>query len=435
MTQSFDRRGFLGLTGLAAGAVALSACGSNSSTTSSSSTSTSTSVTTPSTSGSGGAADAGAITVWIDSNRQPVLKPVAAQFKQDTGVTVNLVVKDFAKINDDFITQAPTGKGPDAIVAAHDGTGRLVENGVVAPLELGDTSAFLPVAVQGFTYEGKVYGVPTSIENIAIVRNTALASSTPKTFDEMIAAGKQAVAAGKAKYPFLVGLDAKASDPYHLYPFQASFGAPVFARNSDGTYDPSKLAMSGANGDKFAAWLKREGAAKVLNLNISADIAKGQFLAGAAPFFITGPWNIPDIKAKGIKYAIDPIPTAGGQAATPFVGVQGFLMSAKSNNPIATQKFLVEYLGSEKVQTALFKVGLRAPANKAAYAAAKSDADVAAFGAVGEKGVPMPNVPAMAQVWADWGATQAQLIGGKAADPTRAWESMCTSIAGKIKKS
>lgn len=428
--NSFDRRGFLGLTGLAAGAVALSACGSNSS----SGTPSSSASGSPSASTSGSVASAGAITIWIDSNRQPVLKPLASQFKTDTGVTVNLVVKDFSKIPDDFITQAPTGKGPDAIIAPHDATGRLVQNGVVAPIELGDASQYLDVAVQGFTYQGKVYGVPISIENIAIIRNTALASSpTPSTYDAMITAGKAVVSSGKAKYAFLCGLDPKTANAYTTYPFQTSFGAPVFATASDGSYDATKLAMQGANGEKFAAWLKAQGAAKILNLNITSDISKGQFLAGASPFFITGPWDLPDIKAKGLKYAIEAIPSAGGQTAAPFVGVQGFLMSAKSTNPVATQKFLVEYLGSEKVQTDLFKVGLRAPANKAAYQAAQSDKDVAAFGAVGEKGVPMPNVPAMAQVWSDWGTTEAQLISGKAADSAKAWQAMCTTIAGKIK--
>ncbi|MBD4630111.1 maltose ABC transporter substrate-binding protein, partial [Xanthomonas citri pv. citri] len=43
--------------------------------------------------------------MWTDSNREPVLRKVAEQFKSDTGVTVKLAVKDFAKIPDDFITQ------------------------------------------------------------------------------------------------------------------------------------------------------------------------------------------------------------------------------------------------------------------------------------------------------------------------------------------
>ena len=70
---------------------------------------------------------------------------------------------------------------------------------------------------------------------------------------------------------------------------------------------------------------------------------------------------------------------------------------------------------------------------KTAFDAAQSDPDVAAFGAVGAAGVPQPSIPAMGQVWSDWGATQAALIAGSAGDPTAAWQKMADSIAAKIK--
>lgn len=408
---------------LGVAALALTACGS-----SDTATTTPTNSATTAASAATSAADAGSITVWVDANREPVLKPIAATFKADTGVTVNLVVKDFGKIADDFIAQAPTGKGPDAVITAHDGTGRLVESGVVAPLELGDVTAQMQeIAINAFTYNGKVYGVPYALENIALLRNTDLAPTAPKTYDEMITMGK----AAKTKYSFLIGLDPKGADPYHTYPFQASFGAPVF--ESDASGYTTKLGMGGDNGATFAKWLAAQGKAGIFNLNITGDIAKDQFTKKQSPFFITGPWNLEAIQKAGINYSIDPIPSAGGEAATPFVGVQGFMMSAQSKNPVATQSFLVDYLSTEAAQTALFEAGDRAPANKAAFEAAKTNKDVAAFGAVGAAGVPMPNVPAMGTVWADWGATQVQIISGKASDPAAAWAKMVTTIQGKIK--
>ena len=124
MSDITRRSMLLGSLGAAAISV-LSACGGNDS------PSPSTSSTSGKSSSAAGAA--GSILVWTDSNREPVLRKVAEQFKSDTGVTVKLAVKDFAQIPDDFITQVPTGKGPDATIAAHDATGRMVQNGVVAP--------------------------------------------------------------------------------------------------------------------------------------------------------------------------------------------------------------------------------------------------------------------------------------------------------------
>ena len=374
----------------------------------------------------------GSLTVWVDADRAGVLEDVATAFEDERGVSVELVTKDFGAIRDEFITQAPTGNGPDIIVGAHDWLGKLVQNGVVAPLELGDkASEFQDVAVTAMSYEGQTYGLPYSVENIALVRNVDIAPEAPETFDDLIAAGQAAVAEGAAEYPFLVGLDPAAADPYHLYPLQASFGAPVFEITADGTYDPTTLALGNEGGEAFAVKLREWGQAGILNTNISGDIAREEFVAGKSGYFLTGPWNIPAISEGGINYAIDPIPTAGGETATPFVGVQGFYVSSESENQLAANEFLVNYIGTDEVQTALYEVGGRAPALLSAFEAAQSDADVAAFGAVGAEGVPMPNVPAMDVVWSDWGSTEVAIINGQG-DPVELWRAMVESIQSKI---
>ncbi len=376
--------------------------------------------------------DGGTLTVWVDADRATVLKDVAAQFKEEKGITVKLVTKDFGDIRDDFITQVPTGKGPDIIVGAHDWLGKLVQNGVVAPLEFGDRAGdFQDVAIKAMSYDGQTYGLPYSVENIALLRNTDLAPTAPATFDEAIAMGNALIAEGRASYAFLVGLDPNAADPYHLYPLQASLGAPVFGLDANGTYDATKLELGNAGGEAFAKKLAEWGAAGILNTNISGDIAKEEFNAGKSPFYLTGPWNVPAAKEAGIKYAIDPIPTTGPDVATPFVGVQGFFISSKSENTLAANEFLVNYIGTEAVQTALYKVGGRAPALLSAFEAAQSDADVAAFGAVGAAGVPMPNVPAMDAVWSDWGSTEVAIINGQG-DPVTLWQAMVASIQSNI---
>jgi len=374
----------------------------------------------------------GSLTVWVDADRAGVLEDAAAAFEDERGVSVELVTKDFGAIRDEFITQAPTGNGPDIIVGAHDWLGKLVQNGVVSPLELGDkASEFQDVAVTAMSYEGQTYGLPYSVENIALVRNVDIAPEAPETFDDLIAAGQAAVAEGAAEYPFLVGLDPAAADPYHLYPLQASFGAPVFEITADGTYDPTTLALGNEGGEAFAVKLREWGQAGILNTNISGDIAREEFVAGKSGYFLTGPWNIPAISEGGINYAIDPIPTAGGETATPFVGVQGFYVSSESENQLAANEFLVNYIGTDEVQTALYEVGGRAPALLSAFEAAQSDADVAAFGAVGAEGVPMPNVPAMDVVWSDWGSTEVAIINGQG-DPVELWRAMVESIQSKI---
>lgn len=411
----------------AAGALALSGCGSSG---------TSSAPASAPAQESKNLAEAGSstITLWADNARVKVLKDVAAKFKAETGIEVKLVGKD--TVREDFITQVPTGKGPDVIVGAHDWLGQLVQNGVVAPVELGDKAKlFEDSAMKAMTYKGSVYGVPFAIENIGLVRNTALVSDPAETFDEVITTGKKAVAEGKAAYPFLVGLDPKQGDPYHLYPLQTSFGAPVFGTGEDGDYDASKLTLANAGGVEFAKKLKAWGdtGEKILNSNITADIAKEKFLKGESPYLLTGPWNVPDFQKAGINVAIDPLPTAGSERAQPFIGVNGFFISSKSKNSLAATEFAVNYLTTESVQDALFSSGGRPPALKASFEKAAKDPVVAAFGKIGANGVPMPALPEMDAVWADWGGTELALIKGQG-DPEAAWKTMADNIQKKIAK-
>jgi arabinogalactan oligomer/maltooligosaccharide transport system substrate-binding protein len=416
-SSAFSRRTFFGIAGAGLTTVALAACSSNSS------------------SSGSGAGEGQTITIWLDTQRAPAIKPIAAKFKKDTGITVKLVVKDFANVDKDFISQVPTGKGPDMIVSPHDKLGSYVQNGVVAPIQLGDKKKdYAKVAIQAVTYDGNVYGLPYSIENVALIRNSALVSDVVKTFDEVIAHGKAAQAAsGTVKYPFLLGLDPKQGDPYHMYPLQTSYGSSVFAQNSDGTYDASKLTLGDPAGLKFAAACKEWGQQGILNANITGDIALDAFEKGQSAYYLTGPWNIPAIKKAGIKYAIDPLPSAGGEDAQPFLGVNAFFISAKSKNKVAATKFLIEYLGTDSAQKALYEVGGRPPALTTAYdAVAKTDPDIKAFGDIGLNGVPMPAIPQMASVWADWGGAELQLIKGNG-DPTTVWNTAVKNIESKIK--
>ena len=93
----------------------------------------------------------------------------------------------------------------------------------------------------------------------------------------------------------------------------------VSAQKSDGSYDGSKPTLGDPAGVEFAAALKAWGAEGIQNPNITPDIAATSFAQGESPFFISGPWNIGAIKKASVKYAIDPLPTAGRDAAKPFL--------------------------------------------------------------------------------------------------------------------
>ncbi|TFD25370.1 MULTISPECIES: sugar ABC transporter substrate-binding protein [Cryobacterium] len=368
------------------------------------------------------------LTVWVDAERVEALKPAAAAYTEKTGVEVDLVSKDNATLKDDFIQQVPTGKGPDITMGAHDWLGELVTNGVVSPIELGDKADdFLPVAITASTYDGQVYELPYAVENLALLRNADLVPEAASSYEDMIAKG---TAAG-VTYPFLVeqGVD---GNPYHLYPFETSFGAPVFGTNASGGYDATKLEIGNAGGEAFASWLASQGknGTGVFNTEITGDIAKTAFTSGDAAFWLTGPWNVGAALEAGINLAVDPIAAPSTGTAAPFAGVKGFFISEQSANKVAANDFLVNYMATEEVQTALFESGQVLPALKASVEAASTDPVVAGFAAVGAQAVPMPAIPAMGQVWQFWGIAQAAIINGE--DPTVTWQKLAADVQGAI---
>lgn len=365
----------------------------------------------------------GNLTIWVDETRQAAVEAAAAKFEEETGSTVELVLKNFEDIRADFNAQVPTGEGPDITVGAHDWLGELTANGVVAPIELGDKAGdFEDVAVQAFTYDGAVYGLPYAVENIALIRNTALAPEAPATWDDAVAMGQ---AAG-TEYPILLQVG-ETGDPYTMYPLQTSFGAPVFAQNEDGSYK-AELTLGGDPGKAFATWLAAQGAAGTIDTAVTYDIAVAAFAAGKSPFIIGGPWMLASFP--GLDLAVDPIPSAGGQPAQPFVGVQGFYINAKSENALLANDFLVNYMATEDAQLALYEAGDRPPALTAAADTASADPITAGFREVGASAVPMPSIPEMGSVWEFWGVTEANILNG--ADPAASWDKMASDIQGAL---
>ena len=367
----------------------------------------------------------GSLTVWADDTRYSQIQELAKDFTAATKVDVQVVQKSQTDMGQEFISQVPTGNGPDIMVTAHDGLGQLVKNGVISPVDLGDAkSKFSEAAIQGVTYDGKTYGVPYAVESVALVRNNKLTSDSPKTFDEMIASGKKA----GSEYPFVVQMGTD-GDPYHFYAFESSFGNEVFKQSADGSYT-SDLTLGGEGASEFTQWLKEQGAAKTLNPNITSDIAKDAFLKGNAAYMLTGPWNVTAAKEAGLDVSVLPIPSAGGKEAKPFVGVQVFYQSSKTQNQVLVNKFF-QYLETKEAQSKLQQLGGRVPA-MTEVADSLTDENLKQFASIAGSGLPMPAIPEMKAVWVYWGKTEVAIVNG--ADPASSWETMVNNIKTTMNK-
>ncbi len=427
MTRYHVRR-ILGAStvGLAA-ALLMSGCGGSSSPATSSATSSSAAPTS-----SSAPVPSGDVTIWTEDYYVKIFEPIVKPWAEANGIKVSWVTKDFYEMGDQFIAAVPAGEGPDLFISPAT-TYKFVSNGVVAPVELGDLAAgFDPGSITAVTQDGQIYGVPFTVENIAMYRNTDLAPTAPATFDEMVASGKALVKDGKAKSIFCIGQDPKSGNEYMMMPFLSSFGGTIFGKDANGNDDPSKFALGDEAGQSFAAWLGEQGAAGVLDPNMTADIALQQFKDGECAYLVDGPWNLGGIKESGVKIAIDPIPSAGGLVASPYVGNYAVYASSKAKNPLAAQLFLTDFMTSVDTQVEIWKGAQNPPALTAAFDVISSDPYMKGFGEVGATGVAYPSIPAMSKVGGPLGETEALIQLGDGGDPVELWLAMVAKVQAEI---
>ena len=389
----------------------------------------------PAASGEPSAAAGGAeLVIWADEKRAAAIRPLAGAWATDNGVkvTVEAITKD---IQTRFKTASQAGNPPDIVVWAHDVIGDFVQNGAIDPIQMSDTSAFDPIALKGMTFGGQLYGVPYSVENIALIRNTDLAPDCPATIEDMVSKGQALVKDGKAKEIMALQVGQK-GDAYHIYPLFTSGGGAFFGLTGTGDPDPNVVAVDSP--ESIAAGQKLhdlgEKGSGALKRSIDDKNAIPLFTGKNTPFLISGPWAIADIKKAAINYDICAIPNfADGTKASPFIGVNGFYLASKGKNKPLAQEFLTSLVPTVTFQTGLYNAEPRRPAVTAAVDQVKAnDPDLPKFAAAAVNGQILPAIPAMGQVWGPFGVAEAAIVGG--ADPTTTLTAAAKAIREGITK-
>ncbi len=338
--------------------------------------------------------------IWADEDRAGVIEALGAAFEEEYGVTLVVQQLAFGDIRDQLRIAGPEGQGPDVIIGAHDWLGELVTNGLLAPVELANVDDFSPVAISAFSQDGQLYGVPYAVENVGFFYNTEMVETPPATWAEVRALSEQIVGAGEGKYGFI----RQEGDPYHFLPIQTAFGGYIFGRDDKGNYTADDIGVNNAGSVAALEWVQDMISDGLIPSGLDGTAAQTLFMDGQAAMYITGPWNIEAFTEAGVPFAIASFPAGeeGGEPGAPFLGVQGFMISAFSEQPLLAQAFLSEFVASEEVQLALYEAGNRAPALLSAQEKVE-DPLLAALGEAGANGVPMPAIPAMSAVWSAWG--------------------------------
>jgi arabinogalactan oligomer / maltooligosaccharide transport system substrate-binding protein len=344
------------------------------------------------------------LTIWTPFNDQSFqwLQTEAEAFSAAFGVPVEVVRLDLGELRQQMLLAAPQGEAGDVIVGVpHDQIGELAAGGVLADMGSYATQAYLedlnPQARLGYTFGGKLFGLPMFVEGPALIINTDLVPEVPATYEDMIAKAKELTTADQFGFLFDI------NNFYFAYNWIHSNGGYVFGRDDSGLI-ASDIGLNNEGAIKGAEMLKAlRHTDGLIPAGMTYDVANGQFVDGAAAMIYNGPWAISQYRDAGLNVAVVPMPPmADGTPFAGFMGVQGVLLNEFSTNKVDAAN-LAKWLTRKDAQVSLANLSGRIPASQSALAEVQDDPIIAGFGAALTNAEPMPNIPEMGQVWGPMG--------------------------------
>jgi arabinogalactan oligomer/maltooligosaccharide transport system substrate-binding protein len=338
-------------------------------------------------------------------------------------VTIDVLAVPFDQLKNKYQTETATGGGPDLLIGPADWTGELASadlirslDGLVSEETLGQ---YVPSAVEALTIDGQLYGLPESIETVALYYNTDLVPTPPSSTAELVEMSGEIAGANEGTFGF-----ALFSNFYHPAGYLFGWGGQLFNEENMSALDSPETVS-------FLGWLQNLTAQPGITFQNDDGAISSLFKEGKAGMVINGPWALADYQAAlgadKVGVAELPVISENGDApARSFLGVKQIMVNS---NPDDEQAALA-------VKFAEFFTGVEAGsilAENAGHLPANTGVDVSdnpiasAFVAQAENSTPIPTIPEMGQIW-----TPAQDMIGKVLDGTASPEQAAADAARQI---
>jgi arabinogalactan oligomer/maltooligosaccharide transport system substrate-binding protein len=318
-----------------------------------------------------------------------------AYTKQYPNVTISLFHKP--DLISAVTTEVPAGQGPDIIAWVNDVIGKFVNLEIIKPIDGLDrvnmsymNANFSKAAVDADTFDGRIYGMPETVEAITMIYNKDLVadSQLPKTTDELLVFAKSFPQSNPGKYG--VVWNAR-NDPYANAPWVYGFGG--YYVKADGTIG---LTSAGTKaGFNYISSFRG-----TIPPGVDYAVADTLFKEKKAAIIINGPRSVADYRKAGVNFGLATLPSLNGKPVSPFVGVKTLMVSANAQNP-ALAVDVIKWFDNKDNEVAQSVANKEIPANKLALADPSVQAipDVKGFSAQVANGVPLPNTPFMGALW------------------------------------
>jgi maltose/maltodextrin transport system substrate-binding protein len=340
-------------------------------------------------------AEKGSLQIWINGDKAyNGLAEVGKRFTKETGIPVTVEHPEDAPSK--FQQAAAAGKGPDIFIWAHDRAGEWVAAGLIEPITPNAKfkSQFENEGWSAFTFGGRLWGYPISMEAIGLIYNKKMAAKPPKSFEDILVLDKKLAKDGKHAILW------DYNNTYFTFPLLAANGGYPFGHKPNGDYNASDVGVNNAGAVKGAEMLSKMIETGAMPKGATYATMESAMSKGEIAMMISGPWAWGNLKKTGIDFGVAAIPSLGGKPSKSFVGVQGAMINRASANKELANEFIQNYLlTKEGLKTLDDDVSLGVTAHKEFYKTRASDPLIEATMVNIKQGLLMPSLPEMGKFW------------------------------------
>ncbi|MFK3959598.1 extracellular solute-binding protein [Guptibacillus hwajinpoensis] len=375
------------------------------------------------------------LVVWEDTDKGIALEPAIASFEEEYGIKVEFKELGMAdEIREQIRLDGPAGTGPDVITLPHDQIGQAAVEGLISPIEVDQSviDTFTESSIQAENFDGNLYGLPKATETPVFIYNKDLMDKAPESMDEVYDFAKDFTK--DKQYGFLALWD----NFYFANAVLSGYGGYVFDRTDEGL-NPDDIGLNndGAiEGTKYIQkWYQEDLFPKGLIGENGGSTMDGLFNEGKAASVMNGPWSFQGYKDAGIDIGVAPMPTLpNGENFKTFIGVKGWHVSNFSENKEWATK-LVEWLTNEENAKIRYEKTAEIPPVKSLIEdpVIADNEGASAVALQSQYGVPMPNIPEMAEVW-EPAASALQLVATDKQEPKAALDEATKTIKSQIEQ-
>ena len=329
--------------------------------------------------------DAGTIELWALGREGEVVRDMVPGFERENpGLRVRVQQIPWSAAHEKLLTAYVGESMPDAFQVGNTWIPEFVALGAALPLDdrLAASTVvvrndYFPGIVDASSVDGRLYGLPWYVDTrLLFYRKDLLAAAgigePPRTWEEWRQAMERVKARG-SEGSFGVLLPITEWQPVVMLALQR--GAELLRENDTrGNFQSAPFREAFA----FYVGLFRAGLAPLAGqtqvANLYQDFARGTFA-----FYVTGPWNVGEFRArlpKDVAWATAPCPAFD---ADDFPGVSvagGSSLAIFRRSPRADEAWrLVEYLSTPERQLELYRLTGDLPARKSAWSEGGPAAD------------------------------------------------------------